>query len=43
MGILEEIDKLELSDDVKDKLRQEHSSECRSAQVREGQPEGEGS
>lgn len=27
MGILEEIDKLELSDDVKEKLRQEHASE----------------
>ena len=27
MGILEEIDKLDLSDDVKDKLRQEHASE----------------
>ena len=27
MGILEEIDKLDLSDDVKEKLRQEHQSE----------------
>ena len=43
MGILEEIDKLELADDVKEQLRQEHMKRSRSAQVREGQPQGEGS